>query len=60
MLSLLYLVAYTLQAVAVLGVGVLATAGSLGAAVGIAAVVLAVVCVTVLALLLVDRRAGAA
>lgn len=58
-LSLLYLIAYSLQAVAVLGVGVLATAGSLRVAVGIAAVVLAVVCVTVLVLLLVDRRARA-
>lgn len=59
-LSLLYLVAYILQALAAIGVGVLATAGTLSGAVAIAAVVLAAVCVAVLALLLVDRRAGAA
>ncbi|KRE38060.1 MFS transporter [Janibacter sp. Soil728] len=52
-LSLLYLIAYTLQAVTALGVGALATSGTLGLAVGVGALGLGVLCLVVVVLLLV-------
>lgn len=52
-LSLLYLIAYTLQAVTALGVGALATSGTLGLAVGAGAVGLGVLCLATVVLLLV-------
>lgn len=49
-LSLLYLLAYTLQAVTAIGVGALATSTNLGVAVGAAAVALAAICAVVIIL----------
>ncbi|WP_421106416.1 MFS transporter [Streptomyces sp. NEAU-S77] len=60
-LSLLYLIAYTLQAATAIGVGALATTGTLGLAVSAAAVALAVLCLTVVILAAIDlaaRRPG--
>ncbi|MBP1324870.1 putative MFS family arabinose efflux permease [Leucobacter exalbidus] len=50
-LSLLYLVAYALQAVTAIGVGAIATSGSLGLAVMVAALAISALCLTLLALL---------
>ncbi|WP_165968047.1 MFS transporter [Saccharopolyspora elongata] len=55
-LSLLYLIAYTLQAVTAIGIGALATTTNLGTAVGAAAIALTVLSATVAVLLLADRR----
>lgn len=56
-LSLLYLYAYLLQAGTAIGVGALATAIDMGTAVNIAAIVLTVVCLTLLLLAFVHSRA---
>lgn len=57
-LSFLYLIAYTLQAITAIGVGLIATVASLSSAVNVAAIVLTVLCATVAVLLLVDRRSS--
>lgn len=56
-LSLLYLVAYVLQAATAIGMGALATASTLGTAVGVAAAALVGLCLVLLALSFVDARA---
>lgn len=56
-LSLLYLVAYVLQAATAIGMGALATASTLGTAVGVAAAALVVLCLVLLVLSYVDARA---
>jgi MFS family permease len=55
-LSLLYLLAYTLQAATAIGIGALATASTLGTAVGIAAATLAGLCLAVLVLSIAGAR----
>lgn len=55
-LSLLYLVAYALQAATAIGMGALATASTLGTAVSVAAVALTGLCLALLVLTLVDAR----
>ncbi|WP_167041432.1 MFS transporter [Salinibacterium sp. ZJ454] len=55
-LSLLYLIAYALQAGTAIGVGALATTGSLSTAVGIAALSLAALSAAVLVLMILDVR----
>lgn len=55
-LSLLYLIAYALQAATAIGIGALATAGTLELAVGATAIVLCVLCLAVVVLLLLGRR----
>ena len=55
-LSLLYLVAYALQAATVIGIGAFATAGTLRTAVGAAAIVLTGLCIALLVLTTVDAR----
>lgn len=55
-LSLLYLIAYALQAGTAIGVGALATAGTLGAAVGIAALALAGLSASLIILMIVDIK----
>lgn len=55
-LSLLYLIAYAFQAGTAIGVGALATAGTLGAAVGIAALALAGLSASLIVLMIVDIR----
>lgn len=57
-LSLLYLVAYALQAATAIGIGALATAATLGTAVGIAAATLAGLCLAVLVLTIAGARAN--
>ncbi|MDN5654249.1 MAG: MFS transporter [Kocuria sp.] len=56
-LSLLYLIAYILQAAIAISMGALATASTLGTAVGIAAAALAGLCLVVLVLSRIDARA---
>lgn len=56
-LSLLYLVAYILQAATAIGMGALATASTLGTAVGVAAATITGFCLVVLVLSFVDARA---
>lgn len=56
-LSLLYLVAYVLQAATAIGMGALATASTLGTAVGVAAAALVGLCLVLLVLSFVDARA---
>lgn len=56
-LSLLYLVAYVLQAATAIGMGALATASTLGTAVGVAAAALVGLCLVLLVLSYVDARA---
>lgn len=55
-LSLLYLVAYALQAATAIGIGALATATTLGIAVGVAAATLSVLCLALLILTIIDAR----
>ena len=55
-LSLLYVVAYALQAATVIGIGAFATAGTLRTAVGAAAVALTGLCLALLVLTIVDAR----
>ncbi|MGM7670261.1 MFS transporter [Microbacterium sp. A93] len=55
-LSLLYLLAYALQAATAIGIGALATASTLGTAVGIAAATLAGLCLAVLVLTIAGAR----
>lgn len=55
-LSLLYLIAYLLQAATAIGAGVLATAFGLGTAASVMAAVLAVLCLTTLALVGLDAK----
>lgn len=56
-LSLLYLIAYILQAAIAIGMGALATASTLGTAVGAAAAALAGLSIVVLVLSYIDARA---
>ena len=58
-LSMVYLVAYLLQAVTAVGVGSLATVHGLEVAITLAAVVLAVLCLVMLALLVIEPRRAA-
>lgn len=55
-LSLLYLVAYALQAATAIGIGALATATTLGAAVGVAATTLTGLCLVLLILAFINGR----
>lgn len=56
-LSLLYLVAYVLQAATAIGMGALATASTLGTAVGVAAATITGLCLVMLVLSIVDAGA---
>lgn len=55
-LSLLYLAAYALQAATAIGMGALATAGTLGSAVSVASAMIAGLCLVLLVLLIVNAR----
>ncbi|MBF4550973.1 MFS transporter [Pseudoclavibacter sp. VKM Ac-2888] len=57
-LSLLYVVAYALQAGTAIGVGAIATGGTLATAVLVAAAVLGAMCVAVIVLISIARRSG--
>ncbi|MCF2570635.1 MFS transporter [Brevibacterium sp. UCMA 11754] len=55
-LSLLYLIAYVLQAATAIGMGALATAGTLGAAISVASAVIAGLCLVSLVLIILGAR----
>ena len=55
-LSLLYLIAYVLQAATAIGMGALATAGTLGTAISVASVVIAGLCLVSLMLIILGAR----